>query len=313
MQGCMRSAVLGLFVLGIAGVGCGGGHALEVEMPDDECYSFECPVAVGAQIGARAVLVTDYVAAAEIADARLEPPELATLTFDRERLVIAPHTAGEATLVVQIKDGDELTTVLRFEPVASTSVAPGGLPAVVVDRSHIAMVHGARVGLLAVHRSATGERLLGQGLETWEVVGGGGAFVEPTQDAGSLVRVITASTTGPLTIRAGAGPALEIEVVPTLSTRTLELVTAGRRIAPGTLLRVHRDFWADALPFTASGRYLFGDATLTATLADPSLAEVVATTARSRRVQLRAIAAGVTELAVTFDGHTVHYPVEVSP
>jgi len=295
---------------------CGvGGPELMAYSPDSECSLYDCGVIVGGELETELFTGGQWVE-----DITLDPPEVADLAIDGARITIKPRLAGSATMRVTFADSEYPFEVgIMGVALATTEVIP--------DRSITGfqrvyppgpkqMFTGSTLRVIAAHRSASGQRLLGHGFEDWTVTGGTVVATDPDQGAyTTLVRDVIAGTDPQISISARPGSTpLELDVLPAGSTRILELATKTGGLRFGELVfRAGQYLSIPVSAFSADGRFIHGHPPgvgLGATLADETLASITVNDAE-RSLRIMALCPGRTDLDVTFDGVTTRFTLVI--
>jgi hypothetical protein len=310
-----RQALVAMTWLAVAGVGCDGGgpdYVLpHVADPNDiDCFTFDCPIALGAEVDGDAYVATDYSEFAAIASATVEPPTLATITITDHAFTL--HALAEGSGVVHIATTYHTTIdqPIRIAAVATTTVELLGIPLAVDPRGPYDVIGTHVLGVAAVHRDASGGRLLGHGLETWTATGADLAEVASidTYD-GALARNLTV-TAATASVTAG-GTALELASVPPGSTASVVLAADRAMITSGVSVSVRQEYGYDILAYASDGRFIVDPGQASVSVADPGVATAEPNRYRPE-VGVTGRAIGHTTMTIHIDGAEAQYDVDVT-
>lgn len=311
-----RQALLASTWLAVAGIGCDGGGPDYVlphvgDLSDYECFTFDCAIALGGDVDGDAYVGTDYTAFLAIASATVDPPTLATITFADHAFTL--HALAEGTGIVHIATAAHtaIDQPIRVAALATTTVEVLGIPPVVGPLGPYDVIGTKALAVTAVHRDASGARLLGHGLETWSATGAdlaelaGIATFDPALTRNLTVTAATASVTA-------GGAALELASVPPSSTARLVLATDRAMIPNAFSVSVREDFGFDVLAYASDGRFIVDPGLASASVGDPGVASAEPNRYRpALSVTGRAI--GHTTMTIRLDGAEAQYEVDVTP
>jgi hypothetical protein len=305
-----------------------------------DCYPYECPVAVGAKQAFFVLRFGDQDN--RVRAASLDVAGLAGVSTTERDMIVYPHTAGESRVLLTLADGSRHPGFLRFHERATTNVVaslpPPGPPRGGTEAAGVEpplMFEGTTFTVIADHRDAGNNRLLGHGLEQWSVSGGTLAPVSATpfefsgysgSDAAQLVfldtarvRSVTAGSGPRLVVHArGDSPPFEADVAPAGSTARLELAVGDQRFTDDGELTMWAgtpsgDVRAYVMPLSQDDRLILGsprDSNLEATVDDPDVV-LASVLDDERAVTLVAQRPGRATLEITFDGVTRRLHIEV--
>lgn len=311
----------------------GGGYELEPTTVGSECVSLDCPIALRGELAARPIFSSCTVEREQASDARVVPPELAKVDVVDGELVFHAYTSGNGYVEVAVVGGGAFTRELSVAPLQTTrvraladaltepSVGIDSIDAVTLrigPERPLAIFDGDRLGVIAEHRGATGERLLGHGFETWSITGA--ALAEPVTAELShfehadlaLARLIATTGVGRVVVDAGGEP-LELDVVAAGSTARLAVIDLryGGSLATIALRLSSMDALLDVEAFTADGAFLSsGPRDLRVASANRSIASANLVGGR-RGIRVIANARGTTTVSIEFDGARLELPVTV--
>lgn len=289
--------------LSFTGADCCGVGAPELVPERGACASFyECSIAVDGRVTAVSTYPASRVVAVDV-----DPPELLTVVLDGERLQLRARLAGEGRVRAAYTDGGTAETWITTAPIADTRVVPvdEGVPP-----GPIAIYRGGELRVAAEHLDERGQRMMGDGLETWAIDGG-------------TLREVRGDTGPQRIVVAGDGDAASVTARPGTTPLALDIMrpgaTARLALTVGTLpltdervvvLRSGASAVVGVLPLAEDGRRIHGLPTLDGLEASSSNAGVTAEVVRERReVTLRALAAGEGEVEVKLDGQVVRFRV----
>jgi hypothetical protein len=223
-------------------------------------------------------------------------------------------------LLVRANKDVTIETDISVAAVASSAVVPEGFPPrLFPDRmwpqGRLAIFGNGRAELtvIAEHRNAAGERLLGHGFEDWSIEGGTLSELADYEWSEQALRRIVTLSEDTATISIGRGQALELDQVAPGSTAAIALLHDGERIDPGGTLHLPLGTSdLHVLAFTADGRYILGGGEnnqLAATESDRP-ADPVSTYLPRRLISIASGTHRTTELSVVFDGVRGDFLVE---
>lgn len=299
----------------VAGIGCDGGGPDYVlphvgDLTDLECFTFDCAIALGGDVDADAYVGTDYSEFAAIASATVDPPSLATITFADHAFTL--HALAEGTGVVHIATANHTTIdqPIRIAALATTTVTIAGIPPAVDPLGPYDVIGTHALAVTAVHRDASGARLLGHGFETWTAIGAELAEIASTATFdGALARNVTL-TGATATVTAGGAP-LELTSVPPSSTARLVLAADQRVVPDAVSLYVGASYGFDVLAYGSDGHFIVDPGLASATVGDPGIAS-----AEPNRygpsVSVTGRAIGHTTMTIRIDGAEAQYDVDVT-
>ena len=311
-----RQALVAMTWLAVAGIGCDGGGPDYVlphvaDIGDIDCFSFDCPIALGADVDADAYVGTDYSEFLTIATATVEPPTLATITVADHAFTL--HALAEGTGVVHVVTAHHtvIDQPIRIAARATTTVEIAGIPPAVDPLGPYDVIGTHVLFVTAVHRDASGAPLLGHGFETWTATGADLAELSSTATFdGALARNVTV-TAATASVTAGGTP-LALASVPPSSTASVVLGADSAMIASGVSVSVREEYGYDILAYASDGRFIVDPGQATATVADPSVATAEPNRYRPE-VDVIGRAIGHTTMTIRIDGAEVQYDVDVTP
>lgn len=300
---------------GCCGVGEVGLTALS---SDPACEDISCPLAVDAE--------TAMITSGVITEVVVTPTDLAALSFDpdTERLLVRPKRAGAGKLV--LLDGttmafaQDITTAevhaTTLEPRAQNTLWDGSRREVYPEVT-TQLYASTMMRVVAVLRDASGQPLLGHGLDRWTIEGGsfrpeGTRPTPELEDDRDLLdpvsfRDIVVGESGEVRVTLG-DTVLVLAVRPAGSAATLALddVPEGGEV----VIDEHAELRPHVYVFDRDGRYIYGSPTeLEIATGDDN---VTAHQISGRRdLYLRGARSGTTSLMIRFDGHEARFRVRV--
>jgi hypothetical protein len=314
----MRRSIM-LFVVAACGEGSYGAEPRAVE---SECSTLDCPLAAGGEVLVDPVFYGDVLELIGVTDAWVTPAGVADVQLVGNVIVVHPHAppavvpqsgGGGPVLGYTAERGGTFEFPISIAAIATTTVAPyeWELPSVtrrerLFAGNRMAAFVGDSLAVVAQHRAANGQRLLGHGFEHWSITGPG-ELIELSGDVAvntdvALIRRVHATSAGQLAIDVGGAPFV-VDVVPPRSTARLELGQTSVGIMVNEMTSVA------VAPFTADDHYIHGG-TITVTIDDPSVASADVSGSRNA-VQLVGLKQGSTTATITVDGTSATLPIDV--